>query len=138
MVICNDVMLLGTVKTQLMETFKMKDLGPIHWFLGLEIICDRLHHLITISQGQYVTDVVRHFGFSDSHPISMPIAINLKLPIPNTLEIDVQDYQSQIGSIMYAMLGTQPNITYAIGMLSQYSANPGASHLTAVNQLLQY
>src|SRR5260370_20275366 len=36
------------------------------------------------------------------------------------------------------MLGTQPNITYAIGTLSQYSANPGASHLTAINWLLQY
>src|SRR5260370_34608446 len=39
---------------------------------------------------------------------------------------------------MYMMLGTQPDITYAIGTLSQYSANPGTSHLMAVNQLLQY
>src|SRR5260370_40006292 len=113
----------------------MKDLGPIHWFLGLEIIHDRPHHLITISQGQYVTDIVSHFSFSDSCPISTPIAVNLKLPILDTLEIDVWDYQSQIRSIMYVMLGTQPNIAYTIGMLSQYSANPSASHLMAVNQL---
>ena len=67
----------------------MKDLGPIHWFLGLEIFCDRPHCLITISQGQYVTDVVSHFSFSESCPISTPIAINLKLPILDTLEINV-------------------------------------------------
>ena len=41
MVVCNNTTLMRTVKTRLMEMFKVKDLGPIHWFLGLEIICDR-------------------------------------------------------------------------------------------------
>src|SRR5258708_2623221 len=39
---------------------------------------------------------------------------------------------------MYAMLGTHPDIAYAVGALSQYSANPGLDHLTAVNHVLKY
>ncbi len=39
---------------------------------------------------------------------------------------------------MYVMLGTHPDIAYAVGMLSQYSANPGTDHLNAVNCVLKY
>src|SRR5260370_21072962 len=111
----------------------MKDLGPIHWFLGLEITWDRVQCLISGSQTQYINDIVSHFGFTSSHPTSTPIPINFKLPLLDSPEIDAHDYQSHIGSIMYAMLGTRPDITYAVGALSQFSANPGTDHLSVVN-----
>src|SRR5260370_15454037 len=91
-----------------------------------------------VSQAHYIAEVVSHFGFTNSHPTSTSININFKLPSLNSPEIDVHDYQSCIGSIMYAMLGTHPDIAYAMGALSQFLANPGADHLTAVNNLLQY
>ena len=116
----------------------MKDLGEIHWFLGMEIIRDRRRCLISISQTQYINNVVSRFGFANSCPISTPISVNLSLPVLDTPEVDVCDYQSRIGSIMYAMLGTRPDIAYAVGALSQYSSNPGKAHLAAVNQLLRY
>ncbi len=99
MILSNDLPLLQKKKSQLMTSFKMKDLGEIHWFLGLEIT--RLH-----SQPE---------------------------PTVNTCK-----YQSCIGSVMYAMLGTHPDIGYAITKLSQYSSNPGEEHWMAINHLLCY
>ena len=78
------------------------------------------------------------FGFANSCPISTPISVNLSLPVLDTPEVDVHDYQSRIGSVMYAMLGTRPDIAYAVGALSQYLSNPGKAHLAAVNRLLRY
>ncbi len=121
-----------------MKTFKMKDLGTIHWFLGLEIICDRAWHLISINQTQYITNVISHFNFINSHPISTPIPANFKLPWLDTPEINACQYQSHIGSIMYTMLGTHPDIVYVVGILSQFSANPGKRHLEAINHVLRY
>ena len=89
-----------------------------------------------VSQACYIAEVVSHFGFLNSHPTSTPINVNFKLPSLDSPEINVHDYQSHIGSIMYAMLGTCPDIAYAIGALSQFLANPSTNHLTAINCLL--
>jgi len=138
MVLSNDVNLLNQKKDELKSTFKMKDLGPIHWFLGLEITRDRSRHLISVSQTRYVSDVIEHFGFTNARPISTPIAVNFRLPRLDSPEVNVRDYQSRIGSIMYAMLGTRPDIAYVVGMLSQYLAHPGMDHLNAINRVLKY
>ena len=121
-----------------MSTFKMKDLGEIHWFLGLEITCNRLQHLLFISQSHYITNVVQCFGFSNSHHVSTPMASDLKLGLHNQPmpDVDAREYQSCIGSIMYVMLGTCPDIGFAITKLSQYSSNPGEEHWIAINCLL--
>jgi len=71
-------------------------------------------------------------------PISTPIAVNFRLPCLDSPEVNVCDYQSQISSIMYMMLGMHPNIAYVVGMLSQYLAHPGMDHLNAVNHILKY
>ena len=58
MIISNSPSLLRRKKRQLMSAFKMKDLGDIHWFLGLEITRDRAKKLIFVSQSRYIADVV--------------------------------------------------------------------------------
>ena len=80
MVLSNDINLLDQKKDELKDTFKMKDLGPIHWFLGLEITRDRMQRSISISQSRYVSDIVERFGFTNSRPISTPIATSFRLP----------------------------------------------------------
>jgi hypothetical protein len=140
MIISNDLPLLRRKKRQLMSTFKMKDLGEIHWFLGLEITRDRARRLITVSQTRYVSDVVARFGFTNTRSVTTPMAPGLKLPRLTHPDPDVNthEFQSRLGSVMYAMLGTRPDIGYAITSLSQYSSNPGEEHWTAINRLLRY
>jgi hypothetical protein len=80
MILSNNLKLLSLKKAQLMKALKMKDLGEIHWFLGLKITRNRLQRLIYISQSCYVKDILSRFNFTNSHPISTPIASNFKLP----------------------------------------------------------
>jgi len=52
--------------------------------------------------------------------------------------VNAKDYQAMIGAIMYAMLGTRPDIAYAVSKLAQYSNDPRVQHMNAVDQLLRY
>ena len=47
-------------------------------------------------------------------------------------------YQSAVGTLMYAMLGTQPDIAYAVSSVSQYAANPTKAHMAAVKWIFSY
>ena len=63
----------------------------------------------------------------------------LKLPLNNSdCSINIRKYQSRIRLVMYAMLGTHPDIGYSVTTLSQYSSNPGKEHWVAINHLLRY
>ena len=47
-------------------------------------------------------------------------------------------YASAVGSLMYAMLSTRPNICYAVGVVSMYQSNPGPEHWITVKHILKY
>ena len=111
----------------------MKDLGKVHWFLGLEIMRDRPRRTIMLSQECYTLDILGHFNMLDSHPISTPMAAGIKLErldAPSNPQIQ-QTYQQMLGCLMYTMTCTHPDLAYAVGALSRHSAAPGPDHLTA-------
>ena len=47
-------------------------------------------------------------------------------------------YASTVGSLMYVMLCTRPDICYSVGIVSRYHSNPGREHWTIVKHILQY
>jgi hypothetical protein len=53
-------------------------------------------------------------------------------------EEDTQRYQSIIGSLMYAMIGTRPDIAFVLSDLSKYLSRPGKNHLVAGEIILVY
>jgi hypothetical protein len=76
---------------------------------------------------------------TDSHPVSTPLDLNVKLM--KTLEsehYDILDYQSAIGSLMYTAVGMQPDISFMVQTLSQFMSNPGPAHWMAVKCVFQY
>jgi hypothetical protein len=76
---------------------------------------------------------------TDSHPVSTPLDPNVKLI--KTLEAeyhDIPDYQSAIGLLMYAAVGMQPDISYAVQTPSQFLSNPGPAHWMAVKHIFWY
>eukprot|EP00253_Pinus_taeda_P014601 PITA_14601 len=81
----------------------------------------------------------------DSKPVKVPIPIGVKLSIkqcPKTQEEDEDmsrvPYASAIGSLMYAMVYTRPNITHAVGVLSRFMSKPGKRHWTTVKRVFRY
>ena len=116
----------------------MMDLGEARWILGMEIECDRANRKMTLSHRQYIEDILERDGMANCRPVSTPIEANLKLPKISAAEVNVTEYQRMLGSIMYAMLGTRPDLAYAVGTLSQYSACPGEQHLHALKRVFRY
>ncbi|KAJ9566384.1 hypothetical protein OSB04_002350 [Centaurea solstitialis] len=107
-----------SVKTWLSKCFQMKDLGEAAYILGIKIYRNRSRRLIGLSQVLSKAQC----------PVSSEDQDKMKL-VP---------YASAIGSIMYAMLCTRPDVAYSISVTSRYQHNPGEAHWVAVKNILKY
>ena len=81
-----------------------------------------------MTQSHYVEKILKRFNYSDCSPVSTPMDPGVKL-MSNTGKASSQlEYSQAIGSLMYAMTSTRPDIAYAVGRLSRFTCNPGAQH----------
>lgn len=136
------------VKKQLSATFKMRDLGPASYILGIHITRDREARTVSLSQRQYIKTVVERCGMKDSKPMWTPMAANSRLtaedPSNNATVVEMNlggkrvSYSSVVGSLMYAMMGTRPDIAYAVGVLGRFSSAPKQHHWSAAKRVLRY
>ena len=145
LLIGNDVETLSNVKKWLVEQFKMKDLGEASYILGIQIIRDRKNKLSALSQAFYIDNVLARFSIQDSKKGLLPtqhgiIISKEQCPKKPQEEEDMRriPYASAVGSLMYAMLCTRPNICYAVGIVSRYQSNPRMGHWIAVKHILKY
>jgi Reverse transcriptase (RNA-dependent DNA polymerase) len=141
----NCIRTMNTHKSKLGHRFKIKDLGDAQFILGLEIIRDQDGRVIMLSQCRYIDDMAMHFGLTDAKPSPTPLAPGIRLTkddcphMPQEkADMEKVPYQSLIGSLMYTMLGTRPDIAYAVGALSKFSANPGQVHWNEAKHVLWY
>ena len=145
LLIGNDIPMLESVKTSLKNSFSMKDLGEAAYILGIKIYRDRSKRLIGLSQSTYLDKVLERFGMEEAKKGFLPMShgINLsKTQCPATTDererMKKIKYASAIGSIMYAMICTRPDVSYALSVTSRYQADYGESHWTAVKNILKY
>ena len=75
---------------------------------------------------------------ADCRPVSTPMEANLKLDKLNVAKVDIHDYQSMMGSAMYGMIGTRPDLAQSVGALSRHTATPGQHHQTALKRVYRY
>jgi len=120
----------------------MTELGPLTTFLGLEIKRNRHLRILHLGQQRYIEAILARHGMSTCTPIGTPADPHVRL-LKSTLDeqadfINRQRYQSAVGSLMYTMIGTRPDIAFAVSMVSQHSSNPGPSHWTAVHSIFRY
>lgn len=114
------------IKSAPCEAFEMTGLGELKVFLGREIRRNRTFLQLTIHQRRYIDRILSHHGMSDTCPNLTPLDLNTRLVAHKLLgttageitDASVQVYQSAVGSLMYVILGTQPNIAYAVGQVS--------------------
>ena len=133
------------LKAQLAREFEMKDMGPANKILGMQIHRDRNNRKIWLSQKNYLKKILRRFNMQDCKSISTPLPVNFKLSssmCPNyeaeRKEMSRVPYASAVGSLMFAMICTRPDIAQAVGAVSRYMANPGGKHWIAVKRILRY
>ena len=135
----NDKEIIHDLKTQLSSKFNMKDLGAANYILGMEIKRDRAKRKLWLNQRKYVETILQRFNMQDSKPMMVPIPIGVKLSAeqcPKTQEEEEDmsrvPYASAVGSLMYAMVCTRPDIAHAVGVLSRFMSKLGKEHWPAV------
>ncbi|GKB23082.1 transposable element [Tanacetum coccineum] len=133
------------LKIILNTEFDMKDLGAARKILGMEIIRDRNHGKLFLSQKGYIEKIISCFGMSSAKLVNTPSSTNFRLSTtcaPQTeAEIEYMSripYASAVGSLMYAMICTRPDIAHAMSVVSRYMAHPGKEHWNAVKRIFRY
>ena len=136
--VCRDIKVIEGDKEVLMKAYNMMDLSEIAYILGIHVKCDRNVGQIELSQQNFIEGILKCFGKTNIRPISTPALTNehlIKLSMP---EIDKKQYQSTLGTLMYPMLGTHPDLAYAVGALRRHAATPGEDHQRALEQVFKY
>jgi hypothetical protein len=133
------------LKEELKKHFKLRDLGPTEFLLGVKVERDRSHRVLHLSQRQYTLDILSRFGFDSCSPVSTPLNPGVKLSkdqCPKTKseveEMRSVPYAHAVGSLMYLAVSTCPDIAYSVGVLARFSSNPGLQHWAAVKHLFRY
>jgi hypothetical protein len=125
--------LIAWCKRELTSEFEMKDLGLMHYFLGLEVW--QRQGEIFLAQGKYIVDVLKRFGMMDCKSMSTPMVTNMKKPHDSNTSSDLVDptmYRQLIGSLMY-MIHTRPDIYYAMIAMNQFMTEPRQRHVDGRN-----
>ena len=132
-------------KAELSKHVEIMDLGELHWLLGIKVTRNREECSLALSQCSYLESIIRHFNFNDLKPVSLPMELNVKLSSSQSPTTGADfaamqhiPYREAVGLLMYATLGTRPDISYAVTNVSRFSSNPGMPHWDTVHHIYRY
>ena len=131
-----DMNVVKNTKNNLSSNFDMKDLGEAYLILCIKIIWNNAG--LTLSQSHYSEKVLKKFNHYDYDPVRSPCDPSIHLKNNNGSLISQFEYAKIIGSVMFLMNCTRPDIAYAVSRLSRYKHNPAREHLNAITRLLKY
>ena len=128
------------LKKDLSFEFEMKDLGDAKKVQGIEIDRDRKCGKVSLKQKGYLKKVLQKFNINDDiKSVSTSLAPHFKLKDMITLiTVEKHEYMthvpyvSAVGSLMYAIMCTRPDLSQAVSIVSRYMHNPGRGHWEAV------
>ncbi|KAL0430515.1 UNVERIFIED_CONTAM: Retrovirus-related Pol polyprotein from transposon TNT 1-94 [Sesamum radiatum] len=139
------ITLIVELQNNLCKNFEMKDLGDAKRILGMTIDRNRKNSTIFLNQKSYVENVVEKFSMSKAKPTSVPLAAHFQLcknqsPNSKTEKERMKNipYTIAIGSVIYLMVSTRPNIAYAVSCFSRFMSDAGLPHWEALKWLLRY
>ncbi|SGY70301.1 BQ5605_C004g03135 [Microbotryum silenes-dioicae] len=119
--------------------YRIKRLGPAEYILGIQVKRGQ-DGSITLSQERYLCDLLDKFRLGNAKPASIPMQPGVVLDFQDSSATpqDRTRYLQAIGSLMYAAVGTRPNIAYVVAYLARFSQQPSPAHWTAITQVLRY
>jgi hypothetical protein len=124
------------LKKLLKQEFEMKDLGELRYFFNIEVI--QSPKRIWLLQRQYALNKLFEYGMTGCKPISIPLEQNVKLSADKgNLVEDITMYRRIVGSFVYMTIA-RPDLSYAVGVVSQFMQTPQKPHLDAVRRILKY
>ncbi|GJR84638.1 retrotransposon protein, putative, ty1-copia subclass [Tanacetum coccineum] len=141
----NNIPMLQDVKSYLGRSFSMKDLGETAYILGIKIYRDKSKRLIGLCQSAYIEKILKRFYMENSKRGTIPMQEKLKLSKSQGASTPAEKqrmqnipYASAIGSIMYVVRCTRPDVAFTQNMTSRFQQNPGEEHWTAIKNIFKY
>lgn len=115
--------------------FALKDLGSLHYFLGIEV----LQHTtgLILSQTKYATNLLVKAGMTDCRPCASPYSLKSANTSPDPPFSNPEFYRTLVSSIQYLTL-TRPELCYVVYAVCQHMHHPLESHFAAVKRILRY
>jgi hypothetical protein len=125
------------LKENLSQFYEMKDLGDLRFILGM--VWERSGSGESLlHQRQYCLDIIMKFGMDQSKAVATPADVVLDPSETSDLFDNVKLYQEAVGSLIYLMTGTRPDIAYSVGVVSRYMHKPTKVHWLMVKRILRY
>ena len=122
LILTSDDQLIKSCKEDLAREFKMKDMGLMHYFLGMEVW--QKDGEVFVSQGKYANEILRRFHMEKCKPMQTPLVGNWRKEDATSGEVVVAIvYQQLVGSLMY-LVNTRPDLCFAVNQLSQAMVQP--------------
>lgn len=122
----------------LQKDFALKDLGDLHYFLGIEV--KKKNDALIFTQERYAMDVLKRSGMDKCKSIDTPMSSSEKLSVESGHKLGPYDstkYRSVVGALQYLTL-TRPDISFAVKKVCQFLHAPTTVHWTAVKRILRY
>lgn len=128
---CLDDATILTLKEHLQSIYKLKDIGDVSWYLGMEI--SRLEDgSLLLSQRKYIRDLLLRHGMENCASVINPRMQEIRLSKDsdeNACDAKTQaDYRTLLGELMYPMVQTRPGLAYSVSKLAQFMSNPREEH----------
>lgn len=136
LILTGDDQLIKSCKEDLAREFKMKDMGLMHYFLGMEVW--QKDGEVFVSQGKYANEIFRRFHMEKCKPMQTPLAGNWRKDDSTSGEVVVAIvYQKLVGSLMY-LVNTRPYLCFVVNQMSQAMVQPTNLFWKAAKHVLRY
>ena len=136
LVLCKDRKCADDLAEKLKCHFELRNLGEARSVLGMRITVSK--NSLKLDQSEYIKNITAKFGQQDSVIASTPMEAKLQLEPGVTGNLPNVPYQMLVGSLMYAMVCTRPDISYAVGKLSRFNSCYTKEHYSYAKRVLRY
>ena len=133
------------VKGVLSSEFQMVDFGEVSKVLGIRIMRNAERGTLSMDQAEYVGQIIANFDMAEAKELSTPLSSGEKFTLEMCPKNEAEKaamsgapYREAIGSLMYLMVSTRPDLAAVVGILSRFLANPGPSHWKGVKRVFRY
>ena len=138
----DDIPIVGTpseitqAKLELSKAFSITDLGPLSYFLGMQVMRNRSMGTLIIHQNKFINEILKSFGMLNIKPCITPLSLTCNLSISDglTTKRDINfmkqfPFKQLIGKLRYLVTTTRLNLCFAINCLPRSMHNHSLMHL---------
>jgi hypothetical protein len=139
-----NTLIVNELKQAFMRRFQMTDCGEVSYILGWQITRNRAERTIFIHQNKYISEILRKFNLHSCNSKPTPLEVNIDLSMKSNHDFEIEllekamPYRSCVGSLMYLVIGTRPDLAHCVQQLSQYLNSPTTVHYHSLKRVFKY